>query len=356
MHAEADHAEGEQRQQAERRRTRHLQALALAPARRGEHEEGQHQAGRELDSHTGDQRTRARAHTRARVGACGKCQREGERGQHQRVVVGAADRQHQQHRVQAHERRRPAGGVPKARRRARDERDGREARKDRDPLQRPQPAGQSQWGDGIGGEREQGPIGRVLEVPEGERIGGVGEGFGGHMGVGVEAVQRPHACERQIPEDVLGDQGRAEQEQHVRSHDRARERRDGQRARRGEHQQVARTHHQHERLKGAAREAHVEFGQRTGEPAGPAARTRGDVLRGGSGGAGAHQKDGCEHAEEPQRAERARDSRRRSGRIGAAAPAGCCAFGAAAGYGSRGLDAIHCYVCPACKCLAGPVP
>ncbi len=119
VRAEADHADCAERQEAEHGRHRH--SPALTPVARREHDERQHQAGRDLHADAHHQRSRGRAKARARAGAQG--QRRREHHQHQRVVVRAADRQHEQHRVEPDECRRPSPRLPEPPRRARDERD-----------------------------------------------------------------------------------------------------------------------------------------------------------------------------------------------------------------------------------------
>ena len=75
MDAEADQADGRERQEAERGAHRHPQAIARPGG--GKHEERQHQPRRDLDAHAGDQRAGGGA--KARVRARGK--QEGEREQ-----------------------------------------------------------------------------------------------------------------------------------------------------------------------------------------------------------------------------------------------------------------------------------
>jgi hypothetical protein len=123
VHAEADQADDRDREQAAA--GAQGDAHALASLRRGEHEERQHQRGRDLDRYARSDRDRRGPHTRAGAGA--QEQREREREQHERVVVRAADRQHQQHRVQPDERGGPARGSAGALGCAGDQRDRREA-------------------------------------------------------------------------------------------------------------------------------------------------------------------------------------------------------------------------------------
>ena len=194
MRAEADQAHGGERHQAQPCSCGYAQALARAVrAVGGEHEEGQRQPCRDLDSHTRDQG--ARSGSEARVRAGGERQCGGEQQDDQRVVVRAADGQHEQHRVQAQERHRPARRVTEPAGRSRSQRDRAEARGDRDSLQGPQPAGEPQRDGRVAEDREQRAVGRVLEWPSDEREDRVGGRFGSDMGVGVQAVQEP-PCER----------------------------------------------------------------------------------------------------------------------------------------------------------------
>jgi len=250
VHAEADHADDRDRRQRQHRVERHLPALAQA--RGGEHQERERQSRRDLHPHArrqrSDGRTRARPRSlvsaqrsprrlRRRRRALVRAQRKGcgEREQEQRVVVGAAHRQHEQHRVQADERRRPARGAARARGRARDQRHGAEAGEDRDRLERPQPASEPQRRYRVAREREQRTVRRVQEGPADEVIRRVRRRFRGHVRVGIQSVQRSQPRERQVAEHVLGDQRWPEQEDHVGQHDRARERRQRQPSRCHEH-------------------------------------------------------------------------------------------------------------------------
>ncbi len=302
MHAEAEQANDGHRQQPGARAERHAQALARAT--RGEHQKRNHQARRDLDAHARGQRSRSRARALTRPG--GPREREREQRQQQRVVVRSAHRQHQQHGVQADERQRPARRAPEPSRRARDQRDRAEARDDRDRLERPQSSGESQWDERVAGEREQRAVGRMLELPEDEPEHGVGGRFGGEVGVGVQAVQRAEAREREVAEHVLRDQRRPQQQDRVREHDRARERSRRQLPRDQQHQQVARAHDQHQRLEAGAGEADAEAVQGACQPRGPAAAARGDVLPGRGGGPRAHQEDARHDARQPERAKRSR--------------------------------------------------
>ena len=334
---QADHRDGQQGGGCSERN-----AHALAPARRGEHQEGQQQAGRHLDSHAGRQRGCGGA--RAGPDSRGQRERERHRQQQQRVVVRPAHGQHQQHRVQADERGRPAGGVAETPGRARDQRHRTEARDDGDRLECPQPCRKPERGGEVAGQREQRPVGGVLEGPPHERVHGVRWRFGGKMRVGVQSVQRAKAREGQVAEHVLGDQWWRQQQHRVRQRDRARQRRERQLPRSHQHQQVARAHDEHQRLEAAAGETHLETAQRARHPGGPAAFSRGHILRGRRRSARAQQEHARHDAEQPECAEGAHEwggdpRTSASARI----------FGPVRGdlsrwYRGRGLHGAHCYV------------
>jgi hypothetical protein len=133
MGAEADQPDGAEREQAEHGGAGNLPAFA--PARGGEHEKRQDEAGGNLDPDAHHERRGRCAEPRACPG--GERQRPGEHHHQQRVVVGAADGEHEQHWVQPDERGRPAARVSELAGRARDECDRGEARGDRDGLERP---------------------------------------------------------------------------------------------------------------------------------------------------------------------------------------------------------------------------
>jgi hypothetical protein len=149
----------------------------------------------------------------------------------------------------------------------------------------------------------------MLEGPSHEREDRIGRCFGGDVRVGVQAVQRPHAGEVQVAEDILGDQRRAEEQGHVRRHDRHHDRAQRQRPSGQQDCQVARAHDQRQCLKAAARDAHTEAFQRPCHPARPAAAARRNVLRGPARGAGREKEDRRYDAEQPQRAQGAQRAR-----------------------------------------------
>jgi hypothetical protein len=343
--AEAEHAEHSQRQQAEDRGEGHADPRASGGG--AEHEERQHDPRAQLDADTGDERGGAR--TRTGGGARAQGQRECQRQQDERVVVRAADGQHEQHRVQPDERRRPGGRAAQARGGARRQRDGTEARGGGERFQEPQPAGEPQRRGHVAREREQRAVGGVLEGPADERERGISRGFGGEVRVGIQAMQRSHPREREVPENVLGDQRGTQRQDDMREHDRARQRERRQRARGEEHEQVAGAHHEHQRLEGGTAEARAEARERTRQPAGPAAAAAGNVLGGRGSGARVEQEDGGEHAGQAEGAEGAHYARRHARRLASGPPGRRCALDARAGYGGCGLDDAHCYVCLSCK-------
>jgi hypothetical protein len=260
--------------------------------------------------------------------------------------VRAADRQCQQHRVQADEGSGPARRLTEAGGRPRDQRHRAEARGDSDRFQRPQAAGQTERNGHIAREREQGAVGGVLKRPSDEREGRVGGSFGGHVRVGVQAVQDAHPRERQIAEGVLGEQRRPEQQDHVRQHDRRGDRAHRQRARGDQHEHVARAHDQRQRLEAVFAEGRSQILQRPGHPPRPSAAAGGDEFRGIRGRVGAQQQHGRDHAQQAERAQRTRDAGRRpcAGAPFRLRPWAC--RDPDVWYRGRGLYALHCCACP----------
>jgi hypothetical protein len=341
VHAEADQPDSRERRQAPDRACEHPQTLARV--RRCEQQERQHQPGRDLDPHARDQR--ARGGTEAWAGSGGERQRGGEQQQDQRVVVRTADRQLEQNRVQAHERRRPAPRVTEAAGGPRDHRHGAEARGDGEGLERPQPAGEPQRSRRVAAEREQRPVGGVLEGPSDEREDRIGRGFGGEMRVGIQAVQGSHAGKAQIAENVARDQRRAEQQNHVRGHDRRRKRAQWQCPRREQYRQIARAHDQRQGLEAAFADPDVQTFKRSRHPARPAAAAAGDVLRRACRGAGRHEEERRDHTEQANPAERTHSAVRalccRSARSGCSlGPVRRIAADLDAGGGGRGLHRL----------------
>jgi hypothetical protein len=313
MHAEAEHADERHHHQRRGRRQRHAQTLARV--RRGEHQERQHQTRGDLHADAHRQRARrctcssACSHGDRPPGAGAQRQRQGERRQQQRVVVRATDRQHQQHRVQAHERHRPAARVPELPGGACYQRDRGEARDHGERLVCPQPARQSQRHQRVAEQREQRAVRRVLKWPADEAIGSVARRFSGEVRVRVEPVQRTHAREVQVAKHILGDQRRSQQQDRVCRHDRNREQRRRQLARQHQHQRVAAAHDQHQRLEARARQARAEPAQGPRQPRRPAALARRHVLRWRRRRASAQQKDTRDDPQQRCRAEHSREGR-----------------------------------------------
>jgi hypothetical protein len=260
------------RKQRERGNGGHRHSRTFSPRRRGQHDEWQYQSGGGLHAHACHDRCcrrrevwrlplararrlapaspgprwarkapgrppRARARRvprrcRARRVPCrrraGRARGEGERSRqrekHERVVVGASYRQLEQHRVQAHEYRRRLPRVTHAAGGARCQADRSQACRHGDRLQRPQAARQTEPCKWIGAEREQWAVGRMLEGPADEWEHRVGGGSSRNVGVGIEAVQGPQACEREVAKYVLGDERWSQQQYSVGRHDRQRDR------------------------------------------------------------------------------------------------------------------------------------
>jgi len=223
--------------------------------------------------------------------------------------VRASDGQHEQHWVEPDEARRPAAAASEPVHRAPDQSDRREARERRDGLERPQPAREPERRGRVAGEREQRAVGGVLKRPAHEREDPVGGRFGGEVRVGVEAVQRAHAREREVAEHVLRDQRRSEQQDRVGEHDRSRERAHRQSPRARQHERVARAHEEREGLEASTAEIHAEAVPRAREPRRPAAAARGHILRRRRRRSRADQQHGREDSEQPHRSDRPRDTR-----------------------------------------------
>jgi len=308
VRAEADQPDHCEREQAERRARQH--AHAFARARRRECEERQQQRRGDLHADAGRERHRGAAVVAAeRAHAGAQQQRKRQHEQHQRVVVGAAHGQREQHRVQADERGRPASGAPEAAGGRRDQRDRRQAGKRGERFEDPHTGGRAQGCDGVAAQREQGSVGGVLERPAEELEDGIGGRFGGEVGVGVQAVQRAHATVGQIAEDVLGEQRRPQHEDHVGGHDARHEGARGQRSRAREHERVAAAHDQHERLETFAGQTQVKARERTRQPAWPApAAGRHEAARLARRAPGEQQRAG-EHTEQAERGQRAQRAR-----------------------------------------------
>jgi hypothetical protein len=343
--AEADQPHEREHGQAGHRGQRHLQSLACA--RRREHEERQNEAGGDLDPDAGHERGGARAQPRICPGAQRKRGRQQQ--QDQRVVVGPADGQHEQHRVQSDERRRPASRVSEAAGRLSDQCDRAEARGDGDRLERPQAAAQPEGRRRVAEQREQRAVRGVLERPADKEEDRIAGRFGGDMRIRVQAVQSTQAREAEIAKHILGDQRRPDQQDHVRPHDRCHERAHRQRSRGQQHHQIARAHDQRERLKAARADRHVQAFQGARQPAWPAATASRDVLRGFPGGAGDQQEEGHENAGQADSAQCAGGGQPPPGGRPASAAAGLVAARRVAvdphtGQGRSGTHRTHSYV------------
>jgi len=293
---EADQPDGPQREQAQACTDDDPPAIGAAGC--GERHERQQKSRADLDSHAHDQRHRGGSEARARPRR--QCQGAPEQEQDQRVVVGAAHGELEQHRVQAHEGRGKAPGVPEASGGPRDQRHGPEARAHRHGLERPQAACDAQGARRVAREGEERPVGGALERPADEREDRIVEGFGREVRVGVQAVKAAHAREGQVAEDVLGDQRRAEQQDQLDRHDRRRQQPPGKRSGGEQHHQVARAHDQHERLEAILGETHFEAAKRPGQPIRPAAAAGRDVHRGACRGARGDQEHAAQHTDQAQ--------------------------------------------------------
>ncbi len=328
----------DQRDRGERADRRHCEARPLPRALGCEDQERQHEACRHLDPYADRERSGGRPQPRARARA--QQQRKCERRDQDRVVVRAAHREHQQHRVQPDERRRPAPGVPGSAGSSRHHRDGCKGAEDGDRLERPQRSREAKRDERIGEQREQRSVGGVLKGPADEVEDRVGGGFGGDVRVGVEPVQDAQAREGEVAEDVLGDQRWAQQDDHARERDRGAERERPERAGAEQYEQVARAHDQDQRLEASTGETEAEPAQRPRQPRRPASAARGHVLRGARCGACAEEEERHEDAAEPERSECAQ---RPVGAPRARHPTGTAGTRAltrerAGGYGARGWN------------------
>jgi hypothetical protein len=281
---------------------------SLVPPRRREQQERQHESGCDLDANADDERRGAGAKARAR--ASGQRERGGERQQDQRVVVRAADGEHEQHGIQSDERARPAARVSELPGGASDQRDRAEAAEHGQRLECPQRAADAERHRRVAEQREQRPVRRVLVGPAEEREDFVAGDLCRDVRVRVEPVQRAHSREADVTKHVLGEQRRAEQQDHVRGEDRDGDRVQRQRAREHEHEHVARAHDQRQRLKAARAEREVQRFERLRDPRRPAAAASRHVLRRFAGGAGRRQEHADDDAEQPEQPERTRQPRR----------------------------------------------
>ncbi len=303
VRAEAREPHNGDRDQAEERAERHARPCARAGGSEGD--ERKQKAGRHL--HANPHRRHRRRCPQARLGAGREEQRDGHDEDHERVVVGAPDRKLQQHGVAAHERRRPATREPAAAGSKRRDGGGGEARQDGERLQAPEAACEAQRRREVAREREEGPVGGVLEGPADEPVDVVRGGFTGQVGVGVQPVDRSHASEGEVAEDVLGEERRAEEEDRVGEHDRPREH--PHRDRPGPRQQegVASTDEQREDLEAGVREGDVEAREGARQPRRPAPAAGRDELirrRGGARGDEEGAREDRPQAEQGRRPQR----------------------------------------------------
>jgi len=304
-------AEAEERHRGQRAHARQgacRKQGAFAQAGWREQQERQRQAGGELDADARHEGARGGPQARLCAGAQG--QRGRQREQDQGVVVGAAEREHEQHRVEPHEGGRPARRPSEQRRRARDERDRAEARDESGRLERPQATGEPERGGGVAAKREQRPVGGVLVGPAQvvqDRIGGR---FGGNACIRVQPVKRAHAREAEIAEHVLGYQRRTQQQGDVRGEDGEHQGPPGKAARGEQDREIAAAHHERERLEAARAQALAQTLVRTRKPARPASAAGGNVLRGFAGGAGRQQKAAADETEQGERSDGRQKQRR----------------------------------------------
>jgi hypothetical protein len=135
----------------------------------------------------------------------------------------------------------------------------------------------------------------------------VGGRFGCDVRIRVESVDDPQPREREIAEDILGDQRRPERHDHVGQHDRGGERRERQPPSDQKHEQVARAHDQNQRLKTRGRQADPQSSQRSCQPRRPAAGAGRHVPGRFGGGTRAHKERANDDREQPERAQSARE-------------------------------------------------
>jgi hypothetical protein len=242
--------------------------------------------------------------------ACGRGarreqQRAREHQQHERVVVRSPHRQLERDRVQAHKHRRPLRRAPHPLRGARDQRHRAQAGGHRDRLQRPQATRQSERRERIGGEREQRAVGGALKRPPHKWEHRVGGRFGGHMRVGVKAMQHTQPRKRQVAEHVLGEQWWSQQQHHVHRHDCRGDRPAREHPRGEQHCHIARAHRERQRLEAARADPKPEAVQRPIQPRRPAAAATRHVLRGGARRPGGYREHARDRTHEPGDSQRA---------------------------------------------------
>ncbi len=306
MAAEADQPDCSEHDQPERCALQRRQSLA--GARGAEQHERQREASRDLHADARHERRCCRA-----VARCGtSCQRQRacQREHDQRVVVRAADSEHEQHRVQPDERRRPAARLPQSPSSPRDKRYCAEAAEHGERFERPQPAVQPERHEHIAEQREQRAVWRVLIRPAEESKDFIARRLCCDVRVRVQAVQRAESGKADVAEHVLREQRRAEQQDHVGSDDRRGDSAQRQRARCEQHEHVTRAHDQAVELERARAHAQAEPFERASQPADPAAAARWDVLRRFARRARCDQQRAYEDAEQAKQPERAQPRRR----------------------------------------------
>ncbi len=184
--AEADHPDRRDREKAENASERDPQLPAAL--RGGEDEEGEEQARRELHPDPGRERQRGRPRARAESisvrralrnalsAASRRAQSEcqGEQCEQHRVVVRPADREHEQHRVQAEEGRREGGRSSEPLGRPGGQPDREQAAERDQRFDRPERPRHPQRGGRVAREREERAVGGVLEGPADEGEHGIG--------------------------------------------------------------------------------------------------------------------------------------------------------------------------------------
>jgi hypothetical protein len=308
MRPEADDADDRHGHEPERPRQR--DPPALAPALRPECEERQHQPRRQLHADARGKRRCGRP--RASVDAGAQQQPTGQREHQHRVVVGAAQSQHQQHRIEPHECGRRRRRAARALRRARRQPDRREAAQRSQRFERPQAARDAQRHDRVAEQREQRSVWRVHEWPADERERGVAGGLRRDVRVRVQAVQRAHAREGDVAEDILGDQRRTERDDHVRQRHRRRQRAQRQPPRARQCQQVAAAHDEHQQLEVGARQVIAGAVQRARQPRRPRSGFDGNEQRRRLRRVELEHQQRCQRADHPQCTQRAERPRRRA--------------------------------------------
>jgi hypothetical protein len=313
VRTEADHPDEHDRREPAQRRQR--RSDPPAGSRLAEREERQHEPGAQLHRDPRGERRGGRPRSRGRPGA--QQQRQRQRRDQPRVVVGSPDREHHEHRVQAEEHGGEGGRAAEALGRARGQPHGGEAEHRARRFEGPQRAGQPERRRRVAREREQRSVRRVLEGPADEPVDGIGRSFRREMRVRIEPVQRAHARIHDVPEDVLGDQRWAEHDDHVRREDRRGQPPQRDRAGARKREQVAAADDQHQGLERTLAERRAGTGQRAREPARPAAAVGGHVPARRLRGVEHQDRERSQHRDDRDAADDAAEARaarpRRSG-------------------------------------------